>query len=389
MFVAEAAVAQTIVSSSTSSTTSYYNLLEVKVGDKAPPMTGISWVQGQEFAFDPGRICVVIVWETRSNSSSRNALPSLIQFWNRYKERSVSVVGLSKDSSAAIGAFLKSHSNTVQFPLAIGAWTVRQEIERTTYSTYYGTYEIGSATLPYAYVVDADGKFAWRGSPLDRNFQTSIDQAIADRDKNYAQRRSADGKTVWTRRDNAGNPTAPGASADKTWQHPVFPWNSNADNNPQLREFLATAANSTDKIGRVTAMGVGSDYGDYKLVLYRDVIVSIEKTFQTLGDNPDTNLLVLQEALANAETGWKRGVLQLVRPPESENPNVVFSSADAMRKLSLSQENNGVSITLTGYWTGLERRFNHATITYEHVARNAALKQIEDEAKPSPVPIKL
>ncbi|MCL1910416.1 MAG: redoxin domain-containing protein, partial [Kiritimatiellaeota bacterium] len=301
-----------------------------KLGDKAPKFEGLRWVQGQEFGFDPGRISVVVFWELLGQqmpNPSREVIPRLGRFWNTHKDKNVMFAGITYESEKEIETFVKNRAGTLQFPIAVDG-------RRKTFDAFMKAF--GVNTIPHAFIIDADGKLFWHGHPAVSEFEMALDQALSTRSQNYVLKSLGGGRTVWERRSplasaapNAAQPQPaqahtpqpqpaehpqPGGgepapirarpATTTMWQHPLFPWNATAATNEKIRDFLATAAQTEDEMGRITAIGMGDEFCDYTLVMFRDVPVSIEKKYHTLGLAPDQNLTPLQDALVAGGFGW-------------------------------------------------------------------------------------
>jgi len=370
LFVAAAALA---VYASGAAAQSAATRPTAKIGDRAPKLSGV-WVQGQAVNFDPGSVTVLVFWEY-SRQPSREIFPLVAQLHQRYKDRDVTFAAVANGQRAETEVFVKQRPNIIPYPVMV-------DTSLSTFNAYMKAF--GVVMIPYVFIVDSDSRFFWHGHPA--HIGQNIDQAVTKRDTDYVKRAAPGGRTEWVRRAAAAANPAAGAP-DTTWQHPLFPWNSTILNNPNLSGFLATATLDTDALGRVTATGAGEEFGEYKLVMFRDVIVSIEKTFSTIGDNPDFNLTPLQDALVAGGFGWRKTGMNMGYPPGTDGGPA--PQHNTMLRSSLTQENNGVAITLTGVWEVMTRRFGHAVIKYEHVARRDALRQIENDAKPKAPAIKL
>jgi len=364
------------------------NNATAKLGDKAPKFEGLRWVQGQEFALEPGLVAVVVFWEL-DLQTSRDVFLRLTRFWNNNKDKNVKFVGITYEAERLVETILK-RPVAPPFPIALDG-------RQRTFDAYMKPFDIRS--IPHAFIIDADGKFFWQGHPMMQDFELALDQAISHRGQNYQLKNLGGGKTVWERRTPLPNqpqtrqpnqpqvpeqaqapqaqsqthgqpaPIRARPATNAVWQHPVFPWDAKISENAKTREFFASAAQTTDSIGRITALGIGDEFKDYTLVIYNDVPVSIERIYGDLGASADQNLSILQNALATSGFGW------VVTPvPHPQNPPTRYYPT------RLAEEANGIVITLTGNWEAPERRFTHASIKYEHAARRDALLKIEEEA---------
>ena len=83
--------------------------------------------------------------------------------YNKYKDKGVAIVGISDEKEKTVQSFVKKMGAEMEYPVAIGT--------AETQAGYMSAFRVRG--IPHAFVVDADGKFAWHGHPMD-----GLDKAI-------------------------------------------------------------------------------------------------------------------------------------------------------------------------------------------------------------------
>ena len=92
-----------------------------------------------------GSVILIDFWSTQS-TACRRLIPRLTELHDKYFERGLVLVGVSTDPIDEVEKFVAKHE--VKYPTAVGA--------RSDYKV---------RIVPYAYLVDRNGKIVWRGSP--------------------------------------------------------------------------------------------------------------------------------------------------------------------------------------------------------------------------------
>jgi len=129
------------------------------VGDKAPPLKIARWVKGQSVAeFAPGKVFVVEFWATWC-PPCRTSIPHLTELQKKFKEKGVTIVGVSSEDDAAsvVPAFVEKMGEKMDYAVAI-------DDGRTTSRAWMDA--AGQDGIPTAFVVSKDGRVAWIGHPM-------------------------------------------------------------------------------------------------------------------------------------------------------------------------------------------------------------------------------
>jgi thiol-disulfide isomerase/thioredoxin len=149
-----------------------------KIGDPAPAITPISWIQGTPVTkYEPGRVYVVEFWATWCPPCIK-AIPHLSELQKKYADTvtvvAVDVEGLlgHEPKVNAVPAFMKKWGKDMVYTVAMDDPTNK------TISDAWITAS-GSLGIPTACIVDGQGKLAWVGYP-DQVQSYTFDQALND-----------------------------------------------------------------------------------------------------------------------------------------------------------------------------------------------------------------
>ena len=126
----------------------------LKEGDKAPPLEAENWFnlpKGMK-ALAPsdlkGQIVIVVFWAEHDPRSQRS-VPFLSDLQKKYRAKGVILVGLSDDGESKVTPFITKYK--ASYIIGSGA---------SICSRKFGIKEI-----PWAFLIDPEGKIAWAGSP--------------------------------------------------------------------------------------------------------------------------------------------------------------------------------------------------------------------------------
>ncbi|UCC21519.1 MAG: redoxin domain-containing protein [Planctomycetota bacterium] len=133
------------------------------VGQKAPRLNITNWLTP-----DPpsgtslqGRVLVVEFWATWCKPCVQS-IPHMVELTNKYADKGVIFIGLSRDKSAGdVRTFLKQ--SDINYHIAMD----------TAISDNFSC-----RGIPTAFVIDSSGKLVWQGHPMDWNFETAIVAAL-------------------------------------------------------------------------------------------------------------------------------------------------------------------------------------------------------------------
>jgi thiol-disulfide isomerase/thioredoxin len=150
----------------------------LKIGDRAPVLESISWLQGNPVTkYAPRRVYVVEFWATWCPPCVK-AIPHLSAIQKKYAN-SLTVIGVNADGILggkadveAVHDFMKKHGKEMEYTVAMD-----DPVKKTMSETWVTA--SGSSGAPTAAIVDRRGKLVWIGYPNVPKGYT-FDQALAD-----------------------------------------------------------------------------------------------------------------------------------------------------------------------------------------------------------------
>lgn len=131
----------------------------LEVGDDAPSLDAVNWVQGEAPDFSK-QITVVEFWATWC-PPCRDSIPHLNALSEQYGDK-VAIVGISNEKEATVKKFIDKMGDDMSYP--VGLWE-----DTDPYMS-----EIGG--IPHAFIVDKSGKVVWHGHPMAMD--SVLEQAV-------------------------------------------------------------------------------------------------------------------------------------------------------------------------------------------------------------------
>lgn len=133
------------------------------VGQKATSLHITNWLTPDppSSASLQGRVLVVEFWATWCPHCVES-IPHIIELTNKYADKGVLFIGISRDKSAGdVRTFLQQNETNYHIAMDTGI---------SDNFSFRG--------IPTAFVIDSSGSLSWQGHPMDWNFETAIVAAL-------------------------------------------------------------------------------------------------------------------------------------------------------------------------------------------------------------------
>ncbi|HMN40783.1 MAG TPA: redoxin domain-containing protein [Phycisphaerales bacterium] len=142
------------------------------IGDPAPALVVNAWIKGSPVeSFAKGRVYAVEFWSTTAPPSRKTA-PVLSELQSLFKDKKLTIIGVCVGEPGGrpeVEAYARRMGPMMGFTIAYDA-------EGRAAQAYLQA--SGQDSLPVAFVIDADGRVAWIGHPLD-NLDRVLPQVLA------------------------------------------------------------------------------------------------------------------------------------------------------------------------------------------------------------------
>ncbi|GJM22480.1 MAG: hypothetical protein DHS20C15_23950 [Planctomycetota bacterium] len=148
---------------------------ELRIGDKAPRLVGLDWVQGKKVnSFKRGTVYVLDFWA--NGGRNRFSIPHVNALAEKHRDASLDVIGIA----APLGNELDHVEAIVEWLGDEMSYKVAGDPERRSVEAFLT--DSGSATFfyPLSMVIDARGRLAWIGR-ADQGLAACVDDVLADR----------------------------------------------------------------------------------------------------------------------------------------------------------------------------------------------------------------
>lgn len=154
---------------------------KLEVGDKAPALDLTDWVQGKPFTLEKGKIYIIEFWATWC-PPCRYSIPHLNDVYKKYKEHGVEILAVSTEAPEKVKPFVKEMGEQMTYPVA-------SDGERTTAMAYMAA--AGVDVIPYAFIIDREGKIAWQSHPMDKRFADKLKEMVPEAEKKEEETEAA------------------------------------------------------------------------------------------------------------------------------------------------------------------------------------------------------
>ena len=133
-------------------------------GQKAAALEGLTFVKGSPVTLTEGTVYVVEFWATWC-PPCRESIPHLTEIQKRFKDKGVTVIGISDESSDTVKPFVEKQGDTMNYTVAV-------DTEGKVNAGYMRAF--GQNGIPTAFIVDAKGTVVWVGHPM-----SGLDEVLA------------------------------------------------------------------------------------------------------------------------------------------------------------------------------------------------------------------
>jgi len=148
----------------------------LKVGSKAPALKADKWVKGSEVkSFQSGKVYVVEFWATWC-PPCRDSIPHLTELQKAHKELTVIGMASSERKKTDADTRLEVLQKFVQDQGDKMSYTVAYDGARAMADTWMKP--ANQQGIPCAFIVGGDGKIAFIGHPMNKEFETAVENAL-------------------------------------------------------------------------------------------------------------------------------------------------------------------------------------------------------------------
>jgi thiol-disulfide isomerase/thioredoxin len=140
-----------------------------KIGDAAASLDGLTYVKGDPVTFEDGKVTVVEFWATWC-PPCKTSIPHLTEVQKQYRDKGVTVIGISNESVATVKSFTKKMGEKMEYTVAVDG---SGEVSKGYMDAY------GQGGIPTAFIVDQSGKVAWVGHPMG-DMEAALDKVLGE-----------------------------------------------------------------------------------------------------------------------------------------------------------------------------------------------------------------
>jgi thiol-disulfide isomerase/thioredoxin len=139
-----------------------------KLGKPAAPLKGLQWIKGKPVEFAKGSVYVVEFWATWC-PPCRTSIPHLTQLQQQFKDKGVTIIGISKESADVVEPFVKKMAEKMEYTVALDS-------EGQAGKAYMTAFNVTG--IPHAFIIDKQGNLVWHGHPMAQMDQV-LEQVVA------------------------------------------------------------------------------------------------------------------------------------------------------------------------------------------------------------------
>ena len=134
----------------------------------AAPLKGLEWVKGGPVTIEPKKVYVIEFWATWC-APCKTTIPHLTEIQKKYKDKGLTVIGISNESKETAGKFVKKMGEQMDYTVAVD---VQGFVQRNYMNAF------GAQGIPHAFIINRNGKIAWQGHPAE-DMDTIIELVVA------------------------------------------------------------------------------------------------------------------------------------------------------------------------------------------------------------------
>ena len=136
----------------------------IKIGESAPALKPSGWVQGDPVKVpEPGKTYLIEFWATWC-APCRESIPHLNELHNKYKSKGLTVIGTNVgEDPQRVKEFVEKLGDKMTYRVALDETDAMAKV-------WYAGDE--NNPIPFAFLINSQGKIAWKGFPLDLDEKT-------------------------------------------------------------------------------------------------------------------------------------------------------------------------------------------------------------------------
>ena len=131
------------------------------VGDPAPPLSIAEWIQYGPFDVTDGYHVYVVVFWSAYCDICLDAIPELTRLQETYHSKELWVIGVAYEDADTVRPLVEEQGTAMSYCVATDDGTA-------TFEDY------GVSSIPRVFIVDKEGKIAWRGHTSDPALEETI-----------------------------------------------------------------------------------------------------------------------------------------------------------------------------------------------------------------------
>lgn len=226
------------------------------IGDKAPKLENVKWHQGEVKAYEQGKVYVLDFWAPWCGPCIA-AMPHMNEITEQYKDKGVSVVGLSvwpSPNMTPVAQFLENRKENDQ---ALKYLIGEDDAEGTIAKNYMRA--AGQNGIPTVMIVNQDGLIAWIGHPMG-GMDEALEKIVAGNYDIATARKEHQEKQEQQKKANAINTQLRAAYGAQDWEKVISLFDEMIAINPEqysgvmINQYMIINSEIKDK-ARAKAVG--------------------------------------------------------------------------------------------------------------------------------------